>query len=90
MTTVFRRITITLPPAVDKTIREFAEVQGIPQAKVVTNLLLQAEPTMRNLIKFQKQINAGQMEDAKRTMQHTFGDMLAEALNDDRPKGKKK
>lgn len=90
MTTTLRRITIALPPAVDKTVREFAELQGIPQSKVVTSILVESEPTMRNMIKLHRQIKAGQVEDAKRTLQHTFGDALAELLNDQLPKGKKK
>ncbi len=92
MTTAFRRITITLPPAVDETIREFAKVQGIPQAKVVTNILVESEPTLRNMIKLHEQIKAGQLKEAKRTLQHTFGDAMAEILNDQlaKPKGSKK
>lgn len=90
MTTNLRRITISLPPAVDETIREFAELQDAPQSKVIINILSEFEPAMRNLIKYQRQMKAGQKEEAKRTLQHTFGDMLAEVMQQPLPLGEGK
>lgn len=85
MTTNLRRITIALPPTVDETIREAAALKGVPQSKVVTEILLEFEPTLRNIIKAQKQAKAGRVEEAKRTLQHTFGDMLAEVMQEHLP-----
>jgi hypothetical protein len=90
MTTNFRRITISLPPAVDETVREFAELQGIPQSKVVTDLLVEYEPTLRSLIKVHRHIKAGQTKDAKRILQHTFGDMMAGLMHEHLSKVAKK
>lgn len=88
MTTTLRRITIALPPAVDEAVRELAEIQGVPHSKVVVKILADATPTLRNLIKLEKQIRAGQMQEASRTLQHTFGDALAELLKDQMKAGK--
>lgn len=89
MTTNLRRITISLPPGVDEVVRDFAKSEGISQSKVITNILSEFAPTMRNLIEIQKQMKAGRMQEAKRVMQHTFGDMMAGLLQEQISKGKK-
>lgn len=91
MTTNLRRITISLPPGVDETVREFAKSEGISQSKVITNILSEFAPTMRNLMEIQKHLRAKRTEEAKRVMQHTFGDMMAGLLQEHMAKkGEKK
>lgn len=77
MTTKNRRITISLPPDVDAALLAMAEAEGRPQAKIVTEILTEFAPTMRNMAKLHEQIKAGKKLDAKRTMQHMMGDQLA-------------
>lgn len=81
MPTNLRRITITLPPEVDEAVTAMAEAEGIPHAKVVSRVLADFAPTMLAMAKVVKQAKLGQMAEAKRTMQHAYGDQLAELLS---------
>lgn len=89
MTTNLRRITISLPPAVDEAIREYADAYSVSHSRVVIAFLTEFAPTMRNLAKMQTQLKAGQLEDMKRTLQHTFGDAMAGLLQDHLTRGEK-
>lgn len=85
MATKHRRVTISLPPEVDKAVVALAAGQGIPHSKVITNILLEFVPTMNGLAKMMNQIKAGQSAQAKDTMRHMFGDNLASMLQEQMP-----
>ncbi len=89
MTTNLRRITIALPPEVDQAIRDYAEAYDVPHSKVVIAFLSEFAPIMSNLAKTQNQIKAGRLQEAKRTLQHTFGDAMAGLIHDHISRGKK-
>jgi len=82
MASGYRRITISLPPEVDSAILALAKVQGIPQAKIVQDVLIEFAPTMVHLVKLHQQIQEGKKVDAKQTIQHMFGDAMAELLTE--------
>jgi multisubunit Na+/H+ antiporter MnhC subunit len=80
MATKHRRITISLPPEVDAAILALAEAEGKPQAKIVTDVLIEFAPTMVHLSKFHQQIKDGKKIDAKQTVQHMLGDAIASLM----------
>lgn len=80
MATKHRRITISLPPEVDAAILALAEAEGKPQAKIVTDVLIEFAPTMVHLAKFHQQIKDGKKIDAKQTVQHMLGDAIASLM----------
>ncbi len=82
MSTKLRRITISLPVEVDAAIAELAEVTGKPQAGVITGLLQEQVEILVAMAKMARQMKAGQLAQAKRTLQHTLGDQLAELVHD--------
>jgi predicted DNA-binding protein len=77
MTTKHRRITISLPPEVDVALAAMAKAENRPQAKIVTEVLTEVAPMMLSMAKLHEQIKAGKKVDAKRTIQHMFGDQMA-------------
>ena len=80
MTTKHRRITISLPPEVDAALAELAKVDNRPQAKIVTEYLVEMVPSMVAMAKIANQMKAGKQADAKRTLQHWLGDSMANVL----------
>lgn len=80
MTTKHRRITISLPPEVDAALVALAQAEDRPQAKIVTDVLVEFAPQMLSMAKLHGQIKAGKTADAKRTMQHMVGDQMAAFL----------
>jgi predicted DNA-binding protein len=80
MPTKFKRITISLPPAVEHALSAMAKAEGRPQATIVTEILAEFAPNMLSMAKLHEQIKAGKQVDAKRTMQHMMGDQLAGIL----------
>ena len=80
MTTKLRRITIALPPDLDKAVKELAEVQNRPQAGIIIEYLSELAPTMQGMVTISKQIKAGRTSEAKRTMTHVFGDTLGKMM----------
>ena len=80
MTTKNRRITISLPPEVDTALAALATAEDRPQAKVVTDILIEFAPQMLSMAKLHTQVKAGQTADAKRTIQHMLGDQMASLL----------
>ena len=82
MASGYRRITISLPPEVDAAILALAKVQGIPQAKIVQDVLVEFAPTMVHLAKLHQQIQEGKKLDAKQTIQHMLGDSMAALLSE--------
>lgn len=80
MTTKHRRITISLPPEVDAALAAIAAAENRPQAKIVSEVLLEFAPTMLSMAKLHQQIKAGKKVDAKRTIQHMLGDQMASLL----------
>jgi hypothetical protein len=80
MTTKHRRITISLPPMVDAALAALAKAEDRPQAKIVTEVLTEFAPMMADMAKLHTQIKAGKKVDAKRTIQHMFGDQMASLL----------
>ena len=80
MASGYRRITISLPPEVDAALVALAKVQGLPQAKIVTDVLIEFAPTMVHLAKLHQQIKDGKKIDAKQTVQHMLGDAMASLL----------
>ena len=58
------RTNLTLPPDLDALISDLAELQGTAKAKVITSLLLQAQPALE------------QTRDALRAVQENQGDAL--------------
>lgn len=80
MASGYRRITISLPPEVDAAIVALANAQGIPQAKIVQDVLIEFAPTLVHLAKLHQQIKEGKKVDAKQTVQHMLGDAMASLL----------
>lgn len=80
MASGYRRITISLPPEVDAAILALAKVQGMPQAKIVQDVLIEFAPTMVHLAKLHQQIQEGKKIDAKETVRHMLGDAMASLL----------
>jgi len=80
MASGYRRITISLPPEVDAAILALAKVQGMPQAKVVQDVLVEFAPTMVHLAKLHQQIQEGKKVDAKQTIHHMLGDAMASLM----------
>ena len=80
MASGYRRITISLPPEVDAAIVSLANAQGIPQAKIVQDVLIEFAPTLVHLAKLHQQIKEGKKVDAKQTVQHMLGDAMASLL----------
>ncbi len=80
MPTKYRRITISLPPEVDAAIQVLAKAEGKPQAKIVTDVLIEYAPMMIHLANLHQQIKEGKKIDAKQTIQHMFGDAMANLL----------
>lgn len=80
MASGYRRITISLPPEVDAAILALATVQGMPQAKIVQDVLIEFAPTMVHLAKLHQQIKEGKKIDAKQTVQHMLGDAMASLM----------
>jgi hypothetical protein len=94
MTTKLRRITISLPAEFDVALAAMAKIEGKPQASVISGLLVELTPTMVSMVKIHNQLKQGQAFEAKRTMQHLFGDQMAGLLSEQlelaAPKGKAK
>ena len=92
MTTKHRRITISLPPEVDAALVALSQAEDRPQAKIVTEILIEFSPMMLDMAKLHAQIKAGKKVDAKRTVQHMLGDQMAALLVEQAEmfKGKKK
>ena len=80
MPTKLRRLTIALPPAVDAAVTALAEVEGKPHSKVIVEYLAEVASTMLGVAKIGRQVKAGRGAEAKRTMQHVFGDQLADMM----------
>lgn len=91
MPTKLRRITIALPPDLDKAVTELSEVENRPQAGIIIQYLSEMAPTMQGMATIAKQIKAGRTSEAKRTMTHVFGDTLGKMMQlelGDKPKKK--
>lgn len=77
MTTNLRRITITLLPEVDAALLAMAKAEGKPQAKIVSDILVEFAPMMAHLALLHQQIKEGKKVDAKQTVRHMLGDQMA-------------
>jgi hypothetical protein len=84
------RLALTVPPALKQALDELAEAQGIPTAKVVVGLLAEMETQIRDLAKYARLVRAGETAAAKRSLQHMFGNALAEVMQDQLPLETKK
>ena len=82
MATKFRRITISLPPELDKALLAMAKAENRPQASIATECLMEFVPTMLAMAKLHDQIKSGKKIDAKRTIQHMLGDQMANLLTE--------
>jgi len=79
-------------PEVDAALVALSQAEDRPQAKIVTEILIEFAPMMLDMAKLHAQIKAGKKVDAKRTVQHMLGDQMAALLVEQAEmfKGKKK
>lgn len=82
MATLLKRVTISLPDNVAEAVLALAQVQGVPQSKVIVEVLKEFAPAMLAIAKVHKQMKAGEKEAAKQTVQHLLGDSMAELLRE--------
>lgn len=82
MATTLKRVTISLPDDVAEAIETLAKVQGVPQTKIIIQVLSEFAPTMHGLAKIHKQLQEGEKAAAKQTIQHMLGDAMAELLTE--------
>ncbi len=82
MSTLLKRVTISLPDDVAEAVSALADVRGSPQSKIIVEVLKEFAPTMLALAKIQKQMEAGEKQAAKQTIQHLFGDGMASLLGE--------
>lgn len=80
MATNHRRITISLPPDVDRALSEFAEAMEMPQSKAVVGILEQSAETMLAMAKVARQLKEGNRRAASKTIQNAFGEKLADLV----------
>ena len=85
MTSKNPRLALTVPPSLKQALDELAEAQGIPTAKVVVGLLAEMETQIRDLAKYARLFRAGETAAAKQSLQHMFGNALAEVIQDKLP-----
>lgn len=89
------RMALTLPEDVYAAIHGLADAVGKPASKVVTELLQEMVPQLEGLAKIARAGKAGNKAEAKRALQHMFGDSMAELMSAEqpglfgKPKGKK-
>ena len=82
MTTKMHRLTISLPDDVMTAVQAMAESEQRPMSKVIVSILQEFAPSMLQIAKFQTQIKAGKTNEAKRTMQHLYGDQFARMMGE--------
>ena len=82
MTTLLKRVTISLPDDVAEAVLALAEVRGVPQTKIIISVLKDFAPTLLGVAKIQKQMESGEKEAAKQTARHMFGDSMADLLRE--------
>lgn len=82
MATALKRISISLPDDVAEAVEALAQVQGIPQSRVVVAILAEFSPMMHSLAKFHRQIKEGEKAAAKQTIQHMLGDAMADLMSE--------
>lgn len=82
MTTKMHRLTISLPDDVMAAVQAMADSEQRPMSKVIVSMLRELAPSMIQIAKFQTQIKAGKTSEAKRTIQHLYGDNLAAMMSE--------
>lgn len=82
MTTKMHRLTISLPDEVMIAVQAMAESEQLPMSKVIISILKEFAPSMLQIAKFQRQIKEGKTSEAKRTMQHLYGDQFANMMSE--------
>ena len=45
-----KRVALTLPHSLDYTLERLSELEGVPKTKIITDLLLEAEPVLNNVL----------------------------------------
>lgn len=45
-----KRVALTLPHSLDHTLEQLSKLEGVPKTKIITDLLLQAEPVLNNVL----------------------------------------
>lgn len=80
MTTKMHRLTVSLPDEVMEAIKAMAAAEERPYSKVIVSILTEFAPSMLGIAKFQEQIKSGKTAQAKKTMQHLYGDQFASVL----------
>jgi len=82
MATELKRVTISMPDDVAEAVLSLSQVQGVPQSKVIVEVLKEFAPAMLAISKIHKQMKAGEKEAAKQTIQHLMGDAMADLMRE--------
>lgn len=76
MPTTMRRITISLPPALDEALLALAKCQNKPQARLIIETLNEFVPTFKHMVIITEQANSGHIIEAKRAANEFMGQAL--------------
>lgn len=53
-----KRVALTLPHHLDSTLEQLSQLEGVPKTKIITDLLLEAEPVLNNVLEALLRIKA--------------------------------
>ena len=81
MPTTMRRITISLPPALDEALLALAKCQGKPQARIIIETLNEFVPTFEHMVIITEQSRTGHVAEAKLTAKKFMGEALLTLLD---------
>ena len=82
MVTQLRRIQVSLPDSLSQTLVDLADIKQVPISKVIVSLLSEMEPMLKESNKYARLLKQGQVEEAKRVVQHMMGTAMAEIIHD--------
>lgn len=82
MVTQLRRIQVSLPDSLSETLADLADIKQVPISKVIVSLLSEMEPMLKESNKYARLLKQGQVEEAKRVVQHMMGTAMAEIIHD--------
>lgn len=51
-----KRVALTLSDSLDNTLEQLSELQGVPKTKIITDILLEAEPVLNDVLEALRRI----------------------------------
>lgn len=85
MSTVQRRMALTLKPDVERALFDLADALEKPAATVAAELLQEMVPQMEGLAKVARASRAGNKAAARRALTNLLGDAMAEVITANQP-----